>query len=27
VEGQSDTRPQPVMMYLSLREIEDGLSE
>jgi predicted N-acetyltransferase YhbS len=27
VEGQSDARPQPVMMYLSLREIEDGRAE
>lgn len=27
VEGQSDARPQPVMMFLSLREIEDALAE
>ncbi|MEA2416934.1 MAG: hypothetical protein QOI58_3591 [Thermoanaerobaculia bacterium] len=25
VEGQSDVRPEPVMMFLSLRKIEDGL--
>jgi len=25
VEGQSDARPQPMMMFLSLREIEDGV--
>jgi GNAT superfamily N-acetyltransferase len=27
VEGQSDARPQPVTMYLSLREIEEGIGE
>jgi GNAT superfamily N-acetyltransferase len=27
LEGQSDARPQPVMMYLSLREIEKGIGE
>lgn len=27
VEGQSDARPQPVTMFLALREIEDGLGE
>jgi GNAT superfamily N-acetyltransferase len=25
VEGQSDARPEPVLMFLSLRKIEDGL--
>lgn len=27
VEGQSDARPQPVMMFLSLREIQEGIGE
>jgi hypothetical protein len=27
VEGQSDARPQPVTMFLALREIEDSLGE
>lgn len=27
VEGQSDARPQPVTMFLSLRAIEDGIGE
>jgi len=27
VEGESDARPQPMMMFLSLREIEDGVRE
>ena len=27
VEGQSAARPEPVMMFLSLRKIEDGLRE
>jgi GNAT superfamily N-acetyltransferase len=27
VEGRSDSRPQPAMMFLSVREIEDGLGE
>jgi predicted N-acetyltransferase YhbS len=27
VEGQSDARPQPVMMYLSLHEIHEGIGE
>lgn len=27
VEGQSDARPEPAMMFLSLRKIEDGVRE
>jgi len=27
VEGQSDARPQPMMMFLALREIEDGVGK
>jgi GNAT superfamily N-acetyltransferase len=26
VEGESDVRPQPATMYLSIREVEDGMS-
>jgi hypothetical protein len=27
IEGQADTRPEPLMMFLSFRKIEDGIGE